>query len=498
MNRSVKWAIVTAAVLSSCTCKKAEKPVLSIDGGAIEAHVVRIDKKVLTIGGAGGGHVGILYPTTAQVTDCELRITKPISLDVPVMTWCEGTVLVTDDAGMRLAFGEKSGPKRVIYFGGADRSFSAPKTYDEPFDWKNVPSLHDALPAIFRAALDEEAGTLNLRYSGVKPPREHFGESVLIETKALRGDAGLEKMLLETRDAHFEADVVEKGKVVYRPLWDRAVAMLPADGRARIASTLVADIAKPHPSIIVLARALHDGDFSAATHDAMLFARLDELIDPKGDAGAGPPGLDGDVIDVLLRRLAQTSPEKTSKIACKLMAKDDRRNEAPILVLAATKASCPAFDAVLDRELEKPEMLCAEPTWYCPPSSKFYIDRRRCDRAELERVLRDRAALPWPALRKMIGDSPVEHDSTVVLALATRAKPLPAELSRVLDRQGYKFTVPHSAKQCEYPEAKSGEMCNPNWARISVQGCEDKSPIEIDSFRIVFDDAKKERWVEKK
>ncbi|MEJ7727590.1 MAG: hypothetical protein WKG00_00065 [Polyangiaceae bacterium] len=480
------------ALLAVAGCPSSRKgEVVAEVRGVIVAGVVRVEKRLQNIGVVGVGHVGIQAPDNRKEIDCEVRIREPKALTLDIEHGiCAEQRMVADDAGMRLAWGNTK--LRYLYFGTQGRSFDGPKELDEPVDWGQVPTLLDALPAIFAQALEREAAARG--GMGPGPPGD-FGNAVIDEMLERRGPDLLVQVLLDTR-----ASPIQPTWGQYVGLWHRALTRLDPARQGRVHAGLLEALRAPNPAPRVRHRALQELDLDADEHDEMLLARAAELVDGDVHSGANL------ALAVLFRRLARTKPRETAELACKFLGKpfDARRptvatimaddEGAAMLAVAVARLPCAAATRRLELAGSDLELgLCTYATWFCPSSDERRAVRHRCAEAEAAARLGEMVGVPWADLRHRLGTNEQLWLPAAVLLLQLSG-PLPPPLERAVARQGYAWRPKASELDCggDGPDV----CCAPRVdRRRDVHVCRDAAAVRVDDQVVLhFDDGARQKW----
>lgn len=472
------------ASAASCTCSERETTTAHVDG-TISASLVEVKKTGVTVGGVGGGHVGIIYPAPDETILCEVRITKPKELTYESSEPCEGRELVADPTGTRLAWGAPAEPHHLLYFGSHGRSFDAPTTIPAPIDWTKVASLADTLPILLERALREDSP--NHKSSIVEA-----GE-IVEELVEVRGSHALLAPLIAAIALPFASEPSGQAS-----LFRAAMAKLEPTDRAALDAELERTLTSTKPSADALARALSILDLEKAPHDDAIAARTEELV-------AARDPIASSVFAVTIRRIAATKPAVAGSLACKRLTgftyddfvDADLANDAgaALVVLAATKTPCAAVAPLFDKVSKEPEFgLCSIAAWFCPESSDPREVRTRCSGAELEARAKRLATPPWSELKEHLGASERLFFTGVALA-ANLVTTIPASFQRLVARQSYPWKKA-SVHGLSCFAATAGKICEPAWEALGSEVCRDGTRVDLGSAMMVVDDKGHERWFE--
>jgi hypothetical protein len=435
MRRALVVFLIAAA-FGGCTCSKRETKVSSIDG-AVKATIKQVDRTQLTLGVAGGGHVGIIYPTTEDKSACVLEVEKPQKFTARIDSRCLRSryeMAGAPDATM-LAYrpdDEGDGSWHVVYFGKGDRSFDAPEVVasPSPFDFSKVPPLDTVLEPLYR----QQPSIL-----------------VLDEVRARRGEDGLADVLirLATVDDH-ATDVHGKDCGLGESAWEKAYAGLSAPAKARVGAALLPVLADADATPEQLRRVLLVADLDAAE----VVARTDALL----ERGVSP-----DVWGVLLLRLGARDRAKAAKAACDRLTRADARFTGPdanaaFAVLGDAGFSCDAMSQVGSLR----STYCREDAWFCGEEKKLFekhpFPRKLCPPSVAQARVAAIVHGTQAEARAFVCD---DKDGNVAMTTALRASKAAVDAHALVgvERQAYAVVMPKAPLCIDLPPSAEGTPC---------------------------------------
>lgn len=500
-SRVTRSTVLALTFVLACTYSKKEHVAASIDG-RVEAKVVSVDRKQLTVDAIGGGHVGILVPAKDEKQWCELRIVKPKRVVLNAPGPCDDDSrpyqLAADPEGTRLAYTIGNSTWDIIYFGNGDRSFEGVKQAPKgPIDWSTVPTLEQTLPDIFREHMEDHA-------------KDPSFPTLIIDEAVSRGQAMLARVLEATMDDPVDGEkrAIEDGKEAF---WTKAYRRLEGDALARVNAALE--------------RRLENVAHSPGAARAVLHVDVDRSLptwSPKLAAGiAARPERDHDwaadwSTAILLARWAKADARAAAPVGCSLLGRarppDDsasaianRRDLTSALAAAAVGGLDCAAARDLDREYEQkyttksPDGFdrgyCKLSGWFCPSSDDWRKPTPRCTKESARERVARRLARSLDEERKPEGKAMEFHEA---LAAAVLVHGIDPKRTRAIERQTYTPVVPDGARPCEEIEWDGGGTlalhCDPSVPILDDPKMCDPGPIAdtYHDIRVHWVDAKRE------
>jgi hypothetical protein len=309
--RARRWLLALVAVfaLSPAACDKSER--LARIESPIEAELAFETTK--TVGGSGNHFVcspRIITSESLELTTGDRHVRLPDSPNAG-----RPALLISDESGQRLAYRLGENPWRIVYV-GKSKLLVAPDSLlvrAAEVDFKTVPALDRAAPAIFRESPKQQS-------------------DLLAEFRTLGPDA-LASLLVATLDA----------PAAPKDLWEKAFHELPPPEKAHVEQALRKSTTPrtPVPQLLRLTRVARI-DTPALAATALNAA----------DA-AGKEGDEYGAASAVLAQAALIDAKAASGYACNWLG-DPHRSDArtaALLVLAANRAACdklPAAVAGLD------------------------------------------------------------------------------------------------------------------------------------------------------
>lgn len=289
-----------------------------------------------------------LYGGSCSHQEAVLRIEGPVKRDLPYgcLITKDGmpqSTITSDIQGdaIRVAFRcEKSLPFKVVYVMPSGRHFADCKEYGGPsWNWASVPD--------FRAA----ASTM----IGQNCPGVHF-EDVAAEIRT-GGEAKLISFLKKT----LPLKAPRKTSMDSLQAWDDAYLSLSPAGQSQLHNDFRRAILEKS-STLALERSLRYADINDTAFEEAIVKRLEENLN-------SATGYEMDAsMDMMLRRLAQSNPQRAGEMGCKELMREKRRGAlaylpGALLVVAKARYNCPVvLDAVR-------HSLC-HASFYCSSSSR--------------------------------------------------------------------------------------------------------------------------------
>lgn len=435
MRRALVVFLIAVA-FGGCTCSKKETLVSSVDG-PVKATIKQVDRTQLTIGVAGGGHVGILYPTTVEKTACVLEVTKPKKLEEAIDSSCLHSryeMAGAADATMLAFRVDSPSPPgwQVVYFGGGDRSFDGPELVASPtpFDFAKAPPLDTILEPLYR-----------------KQP----SILVLDEIRARRGEDGLADALVRLAAVDDRATShAEKDCGLGSSAWEKAYAGLSAAAKTKVATALLPVLADDAATPELLRRVLLVVDLDAPE----VVAKTDALL----ARGVAP-----DVWGVLVLRLATRDRDKAAKAACERLGRADARFSGPdanaaFAVLGDAGFSCDAMTQVTTLR----STYCRDDAWFCGEEKKLFekhpFPRKLCPpsvaQARVAAVVHGTQA----DARAFVCD---DKDGDLAMTTALRASKAAVDAHALVgvERQSYAVVMPKAPSCIDLPPSAEGTPC---------------------------------------
>jgi hypothetical protein len=433
-GRARRWllALVALFALSPAACDKSET--LARIESPIEAELAFETTK--TVGGSGNHFVcspRIITSESLELTTGDRRVSLP---DSPKAG--RPAQLISDEAGRRLAYRLGDNPWRVVYV-GKTKLLVAPDSLlvrAAEVDFKNVPALDRAAPAIFRESAKQQ-------------------RDLLAEFSTLGPDA-LASLLVATFDAPAAPD----------DLWEKAFNELPPPQKASVQQALRKATAArtPVPQLLRLTRV------ARIDTPALAIAAL---------SAADAAGKEGDqygTASAVLAQAALIDAKTAAGHACNWLGDPHRKDvrTAALLAIAADRAACDKLPAALAGfDACARELRCG---------AEIRHDSPLCTADEAAQ--RARAALD--AIAKWDDSRSASPESA--LAAAALASAAPDERLRLANaRRAYRAV--QTGESCEVAE-HAAEACRCDAAALFEAACkapDSKSWVENCNFTI--DDA---------
>jgi hypothetical protein len=477
--------------LLCCSDKKTD--MASVAGG-IQARVVWHDRKGIGLGGAGGGHVGVLWPTLEREQSCFVHVTKPTMLEprdailltaAQSPTDCSKIRLFADDAQRRLGVVSPSAVA-VYYFGTKGGLFATESP--APLDWKAVPSFRDVLFSRLRAEL-RASPTPEAYTSGM---RLRLVTTALTELTQDGASESVAEVVTDTRGGDYH----------WTDPWRAAFDSLAPGPQLHVRSVLRADVESGvNVRAGALARAFVFHDFSEKRHHALLLSHARALI-PAVTAGAEDAMR---VFGSLLKFLAQTDLDGAATLADtfvsslepaafqKSLAREKLDLDSPsndvlaiaLSVLRHSGRSCANVGALFEVFAKRSEDICQAPGWFCKDKGNL---RHVC--VDQERRMPPVATESWATLTKRL-TSDSRTDSLLEEFVLARGLRIPISLERSIARQTYAWARSAGGKVCEH----NGHLCEE--VPLNSSACADApvvKPISGEIEELHFDDVNRVRW----
>lgn len=289
-----------------------------------------------------------LYGGSCSHQQAVLRIEGPVKRDLPYgclitkdgIPQSDITSDIKGDA-IRVAFRcEKRLPFKVVYVMPSGRHFAHCNEYGgTSWNWGSVPDFRGAASTMIRQSC----------------PGVHF-EDVAAEIRT-GGEAALVSFLKET------LGLQARRKISMDSLqaWDDAYLSLSRDGQSQLQGDFRRAIFEISTTL-ALERSLRYVDINDAAFEEAIVKRLEENLN-------SATGYEMDAsMDMMLRRLAQSNPQRAGEMGCKELVREKRRGAlaylpGALLVVAKARYSCPVvLDAVRSS-------LC-HASFYCSSSSR--------------------------------------------------------------------------------------------------------------------------------
>lgn len=495
--------------LAACPYSKKEHESARLEG-AIEAKVIHVDAKTLTLDVLGHGHVGIIVPARKESHFCELHVTKPTRVTLEVDPGCgvgDGPYLLAPDpSGKRLAYASVYASQwNLLYFGGGKRTFDG--AFHPPkgaIDWSKVPTLDEALPDLFAAQMQSPLDE--------KQRREAL--DVVLEEIASRGDGALARVLEATIDTKTTGPDMRTDKR-WDTVWSDAYASLKPDARASVARALeqrLVDGALSGASANGVARAALQLDV-----DALLpkwSGKLGERIAARAERDA-PSDF---AIGVLLSRLAKADAKLAAPIGCALVSRAQPAEAASstdvaarldlVAGLAAVAAS--GLDCAAARDLDRlyePKYKTKSPDgfgrgyclmegWFCPAPESWKVPAVRCTKDAARARIVARLDRPLDEVRKVDGVVVTFHQALAAIVLGAPGGVEPKR-AKAIERQTYARGFDANTPLCSALEEDAGPKarCIPDALTLDdAVMCEPSATAAMGYAGVVvhYDDKKRE------
>lgn len=497
------------ATLTACPYSKKEQQSASVEG-PVEAKVVHVDAKKLTLDVVGHGHVGIIVPARKESHFCELHVTKPKRVSLEVDPGCEAKdppyLLAADPSGKRLAYASSSATQwNVLYFGGGDRSFDG--AFHPPkgtIDWSKVPTLDEALPDLFAAQMQSRS----------EEKERRAALEVLLEEIGSHGDAELARVLEAAIDAPTDGLSTQSARPRDK-VWSEAYASLEGEQHDRVARALE--------------RRLVEGSLTGATANGVARAALHVDVDallPKwsaklGDRITARPAHDASsdyAIGIMLARLAKSEPKAAAPIGCALVSRSrpaESTSAADVatrldLVAGLEAIAAGSLDCAAVRDLDRlyePKYTTKSPDsygrgyclmegWFCPSPESWKLPAVRCTKDTARERVATRLGRSLDEQRKVEGAVAAFHEA-LAAALLVATGSVDPKRAKALERQTYARGFDGSTPLCSALEADAGPKarCIPDILTLDDPAmCEPGAVITVGYAGVVvhYDDKKRE------
>jgi hypothetical protein len=478
---------------------------LSSVHGTIEAEVVWHEKREVGLGGAGGGHVGILWPTLEKETSCLVLLTKPPILpnyDSGLHTGaqnlgeCSQIQLVADEPQSRLAV---SGSKGFNVFTISPKGHVFETRTRAPLDWNAVPPLRDVVVSYLRRTLEDSQSLDFMADIHLRLVSEYLGELATLNAVDRITD-----VVMATRSGPYH----------WQDPWRAAFDTIPPEAQNNVRAALRTDVETGvNVTAGALARAFVFHDFSDKRYRAVLVSHANAML-PQVNSGSEDAMR---TLGTLLKYLAHVdieaavmlaytfvsgvtptsftaSLERSGRTQGKFVLPADNVLAVALSVLRQKGKSCPNVSELFDVFSKRQKGICTAPAWFCADRKGTSAKSRVC--AGLERAQRMPRVAPesWASLRsRLTSDATGESLLDELVIARGLLEPMPSGLERAVRRQTYAWARSPEGAPCTIRDSACDTV------KLGEEACSDASVVrpvlgQIDELH--FDDANHTRWFE--